>query len=157
MLAPNVCNSILINPALIVSLTSFINKPHSTSYFTIAMVSFPHSKLLILLYPIQTFFYGQLHLLVMLMLLILSGIKTLKINVLNTFFIKGNPVSSNGPKGLPKKPLIVLFYAIEFLIVLYQLRNYLQQLYETLKLVYYLITIFAENYSHHFLFQILIY
>ena len=29
-------------------------------------------------------------------------LKTLLVNDLSTFFIKGNPVFSNGPKGLPK-------------------------------------------------------
>ena len=48
-----------------------------------------------------------------------NGIKTLSGNELSTFFIKSNPVFNNGPKSLPKNPLIVLFYAIEFLIFLY--------------------------------------
>ena len=39
-----------------------------------------------------------------------NGVKT---HLADTFPIKGNPVSSNGPKGLPKNFLIVLFYAIE--------------------------------------------
>ena len=42
-----------------------------------------------------------------------NGVKTLLADSLNTFPIKGNPDSSNGPKGLPKNFLIVLFYAIE--------------------------------------------
>ena len=33
-----------------------------------------------------------------------NGIKTLLANCLSIFFIKGNPVFSNGPKGLPKNP-----------------------------------------------------
>ena len=45
-----------------------------------------------------------------------SGIKTLLVNGLNTFPIKGNPVVSNGPKGLPKTPPDC---HIEFLIILY--------------------------------------
>ena len=34
----------------------------------------------------------------------LKGIKTLLANGLITFFINGNPVFSNGPKSLPRKP-----------------------------------------------------
>ena len=33
-----------------------------------------------------------------------NGIKTLVASGLSTFFIKGNPVFSNGPKSLPKNP-----------------------------------------------------
>ena len=33
-----------------------------------------------------------------------NGIKTLLANDLSTFFIKGNPVFSNGPESLPKNP-----------------------------------------------------
>ena len=40
-------------------------------------------------------------------------------NGFNTFLIKGNPVFSNVPKSLPKILPDVLFYAIEFLMVLY--------------------------------------
>ena len=47
-----------------------------------------------------------------------NGIKTLLSNRLSIFHVKSNPVFSNGPKSLPKIPLIVLFYAIEFLIIL---------------------------------------
>ena len=43
-------------------------------------------------------------------------IKTLLANGLRTFFIKGNPVFSNGPKVYLIFLLIVLFYAIEFFI-----------------------------------------
>ena len=47
-------------------------------------------------------------------------IKTLLANGLKTFPIKGNPVFSNGPKRLHREILlIVLFHAIEFLIILY--------------------------------------
>ena len=48
-----------------------------------------------------------------------KGIKTLLANGLSTFPIKGNPGSINGPKRLPKILLIVLFSAINFLIILY--------------------------------------
>ena len=63
-----------------------------------------------------------------------TRIKTLLAYGLSTFFIKGNPVFSNGPKSLLRILLIVLFYAIEFLRILYQLMNYLQKLYEYFKL-----------------------
>ena len=33
-----------------------------------------------------------------------NGIKMLLANGFNTFFIKGNAVFSNGPKGLPRNP-----------------------------------------------------
>ena len=33
-----------------------------------------------------------------------KGIKTLLANGLITFFIKGNPVFSNGPRSLPRNP-----------------------------------------------------
>ena len=33
----------------------------------------------------------------------INGIKTLLANSESTFFIKGNPVFSNGPKSLPKR------------------------------------------------------
>ena len=51
-----------------------------------------------------------------------NGIKTLLVNGLSTFSIKGNLIFSNGPKclyKLPPSPLIVLFFANEFLIILY--------------------------------------
>ena len=44
-----------------------------------------------------------------------SGIKMLLANGLSTFFIKGNPVFSNGLKSLPKSLPGCPFYAIEFL------------------------------------------
>ena len=75
--------------------------------------------------------------------------KTLLANGFSTFFIKVNPAFSIGPKFLPKILLIVLFYALEFLIILYWLINYLQRLYGASKLVYQLIKTFAKNYSHH--------
>ena len=48
-----------------------------------------------------------------------NGIKTRLANDFHTFFIKGNPVLSNGPKILRKIPPIVLLYVTEFLIILY--------------------------------------
>ena len=46
-----------------------------------------------------------------------NGIKTLL--GLITFSIKGHQVFSSGPKSLPQIILIILFYSIEFLIILY--------------------------------------
>ena len=48
-----------------------------------------------------------------------NGIKTLLGNGFGIFFIKGKPVFSNGLKTYLKILLIVLFSAIEFLIILY--------------------------------------
>ena len=48
-----------------------------------------------------------------------NGIKTLLVNGLSTFLIKGYPFFSNCPKCLPKNLLDCLFYATEFLITLY--------------------------------------
>ena len=39
-------------------------------------------------------------------------------NGLSKFLIKGNPIFSNGSKSLPKN-LIILFYAVDFLIISY--------------------------------------
>ena len=47
------------------------------------------------------------------------GIKTLLASGLSTFFIKGNPVFSNGHRSLPKNPPDCLIFATEFLIILY--------------------------------------
>ena len=47
-----------------------------------------------------------------------NSIKILLANGLSSFPIKGNPVFSNGPKSIPNY-LIILFYGIEFLIILY--------------------------------------
>ena len=65
-----------------------------------------------------------------------NGIKTLLADGLSTFFNKGKPAFSNSSTSLPKNPLIVLFYAIKLLIILHQVMNYLQRLYEALKLVH---------------------
>ena len=45
--------------------------------------------------------------------------------------------------------LVVIFYAAEILIILYWMMNHLQKLYEALKLVYELITSYAESYPYH--------
>ena len=48
-----------------------------------------------------------------------NGIKTLLANNVNTFFLKGKPVLVMDLKVYLKILLIVLFLAIEFLIILY--------------------------------------
>ena len=48
-----------------------------------------------------------------------NGIKTLLANSVNTFFLKGKPVLVMDLKVYLKILLIVLFLAIEFLIILY--------------------------------------
>ena len=48
-----------------------------------------------------------------------KGIKAILANGLNTFPIQGDPVFSSGRKNYLEILLIVLFYAIEFLIILY--------------------------------------
>ena len=65
-----------------------------------------------------------------------NGIKTLLANGFNTFFIQSNPVFSTGPKSLPKNPPDCPILTIEFLIILYSLKNYSQELNQALKLVY---------------------
>ena len=93
-------------------------------------------------WQIQTFPYEYLHLLLDAAPVNLNGIKTILANSLSTFFIKGNPFFSIGPKSLAKKPP-------NCLLILYQLINHLQKLYEALKLVYQLKIIYVENYSCH--------
>ena len=48
-----------------------------------------------------------------------NAIKMLLANGLVSFLITGNPIFSSGPESLPKNPQIVLFYSIEFLVILY--------------------------------------
>ena len=52
-----------------------------------------------------------------------KGFKTFSASSVTTYFNKGKPVFSNGPKSLPEILLIVLFYAIEFLTILCWLMN----------------------------------
>ena len=49
----------------------------------------------------------------LLILMVLNGLMVL------TFPIKGNPLLTNGPKSLPTNSPDFLFYATEFLIILY--------------------------------------
>ena len=69
-----------------------------------------------------------------------NGIKALLANDLSTFFVKGKPVFNNGPRSVPKyRPNCTILDSLHWLL------NYLLKLYETLKLVYWLIIIYAEN------------
>ena len=61
---------------------------------------------------------------------------TLLASGLSTLFIKGNLFFSNGPKSLPKNPLVcpILWSWVFDNFILAE--NYLQKLYEALKVVY---------------------
>ena len=112
-------------------------------------------------YQVQTFSYEQLPLLLMLLLLILMGLKPFQLVVKVHFLLKATQFLVMVLRVYQKVLLIVLFYAIEFLIILYKLMNHLQKLYQNLKLVYQLITTYAENgfhcqYHQHLLMEFLI-
>ena len=65
-----------------------------------------------------------------------NGIKTLLPNGLGKVFGKVNTVFSYGPKSLPKNLPDCPIYATDSLIILLQLRNYLQKNNQALKLVH---------------------
>ena len=68
---------------------------------------------------LNIFFYVFLHLLLMLLQLILQELKCFWLNHINgliTFFIIGNPVFSNGPRSLPRKPSDCIILVFQFLI-----------------------------------------
>ena len=127
-LAAKMRNNIPRNPPfcyfvsfIIVSLRPFINKPDSSSDLTIFMISFISS-----LEIINVMVLADLNIFLWIAASVadvdavnLNGIKMLLPNGLSTFPIKGNPVFSNGPKSLSRNTPIVLFYATEFLIILY--------------------------------------
>ena len=118
---------------LIVSLTRFINKPDSSRDLIILMTSFISSLEIINVILRESksgrrpdpnffffFFFEYLHLLLILLLLNLMVLGlTLVANVLSKFFIKGNPVFSNGPKRLPKNLADWLISCNWILIILY--------------------------------------
>ena len=90
---------------LIVSLTLFINKPDSLSYWTIFMASFIASFEIIIVSLLDPNIVLWIAASVANAAAVNSNdIKTLLANGLNMFFIKDNPNSSNGPKDLPKNP-----------------------------------------------------
>ena len=77
---------------LIVSLTPFINKPDSSSDLTISIISFISLFKIIAASVAAAAAVNP------------NVIKTILANAFNTFFTKGNPAYSNGPKRLPKSP-----------------------------------------------------
>ena len=91
---------------LFVSLTPFNNKPESSRDFTILIISsislfdiinvviFPDPNIFLCI-PASAADAAAVN---------SKGIKTLLANGLITFFIKGNPVLSNGPSNLPRNP-----------------------------------------------------
>ena len=98
----------------------FINKPDSSSDVTIFRISFISSLDIInIAVPDPKIFLWIAASIADAAAVNPNGIKTLLTNRFNTFFIKGNPVFSNGSKSLPKNPPDPLFYATEFLIILY--------------------------------------
>ena len=48
-----------------------------------------------------------------------NGVKTHLANGLSTFFIKGTPIVSNGPRSIPRRPPDCTIYAAELCIILY--------------------------------------
>ena len=97
--------------SLIVSLTSFINKPDTSRYLTIFIISL----IINVVTPDSNNF---------LWIAVFAGVAALnpnevKILLANGLSIKSNPVFSDGAKNQPNIFLDVLFYAIEFLIILY--------------------------------------
>ena len=78
-----------------------------------------------------------------------NRIKTLLANGLITFFINGSTVFNNGPRSLPRIPPDCIILDNLLFDNLYQLINYLQNIYENLQIIYYLAIIYGENLSQH--------
>ena len=75
-----------------------------------------------------------------------NGTKTLLGSGLSTFFIKGNPAHGSGPKSIPKNTSdchISCNWVFDNYILAKELFA------KASKLVYYLIAVYAKNYSHH--------
>ena len=123
-LAPNVPNNIRRIPPLysfgsflIVSLTLFINKPNSSRDLIIFVISSTSSfEIINVVIPdLKAFFWiaasladaGSVN---------PDGFKTLLANGLSTFYIKGKPFFSNGPRNLPKNSPNCPILDSEFLI-----------------------------------------
>ena len=88
---------------LIVSLTSFINKPDFCSDLTNFIISFISSfEIINVVTPDQNIFLWIATFAADAAAVNPNGIKTLLANGLSTFRIKGKPVFSNGRKILPK-------------------------------------------------------
>ena len=91
-----------------VSLTRFVNKPHSTRDLTIFMISTIFSFVIINIVAAET----------KIILCVpasapdaaavnANDIKVLLVNgFFSAFFIKGKPVFSDGPRSLPRNPLV---------------------------------------------------
>ena len=103
-LASNVPNNIIKNPPFCYFI-SFINKPDSSSDLTIFRILFTFSfEIINVVTPDRNIFLWIAASVADTAAVNPNGIKTLLANGLSTFPIKGNPVFSNGPKGLPKNP-----------------------------------------------------
>ena len=101
-------------------LMPFINKPDFSRDLTIFMISFIFSfEIINVVIPDPKMFFWIDESVADAAAVNPNGIKTLLVNGLSTFLIKGNPFFSNSPKSLPKNPPDCLFYATEFLITLY--------------------------------------
>ena len=74
-----------------------------------------------------------------------KGIKTLLANGLITFFINGNPVSSNGPSNLLRNPPDFIIFDNWVFENLIRLMNDSQKIYKDSKPVCQLIIIYEEN------------
>ena len=111
-LAPDVPNNILRNAPLcyfasflIVLLTSFINKPDSSSDLTIFIISIISSlKVINVVTHDPNIFLWIAASAADTAVVNPYGIKTLASSGLSTLFIKVNPAFSNDPKSLPKNP-----------------------------------------------------
>ena len=100
-----------------VSVTPFNNKPESSRYFPILLIS-PILSFdiinVVLLWPNPNIFLCIPAYAADAAAVNPKGINTLSANGLNTFFIKGSPVFSNGHNSLPKNPPDYIIF--EFLI-----------------------------------------
>ena len=111
-LAPKATNNILRNHPFcsvasfwIVSLTPFINKPESSGHLTIFMISYICSlEIIKVVNPDPNIFLWIAASVADSAAVNPNSIKTLLVNGLSTFYIKGNQDFSNGPKNLPKNP-----------------------------------------------------
>ena len=126
---------------LIVLLTPFINKPDSLRDLTTFIISSISSFEIINVVTADAKIFFSIPASATDAAAVNSnGIKALLANDLSTFFAKGKPVFNNGPRSVPKYPP-----NCTILDSLHWLSNYVLKLYEILKLVYWLIIIYAEN------------
>ena len=126
-LALKVSNNIRANPPfcyfasfLIVSPTRFIDKPDSSRYLTIFMISFISSfEIINVVIPDSNIFLCIAASVADAIAVDSNGMKMLVANGLSTFLIKGKPVLIMVPKVFLQISVIVLFYAIKFSIISY--------------------------------------